>query len=79
MHSAGRPMARRGRLCRLKAEGATALLWEEWLAWYIVRDRERELERRRLQKEAESARSDRTPRAGSRATCDQPAPRRRAA
>ncbi|MDQ7820793.1 MAG: hypothetical protein QN173_08540 [Armatimonadota bacterium] len=54
-------------------------LWEEWLAWYIVRDRERELERRRLQKEAESARSDRTPRAGGRATGDQPASRRRAA
>lgn len=31
-------------------------MFEEWTAWFVVRDRERELERRRLEREAEQAR-----------------------
>jgi len=31
-------------------------MFEEWTAWFVVRERERELERRRLQREAEQTR-----------------------
>lgn len=32
-------------------------MFEEWTAWFVVRDRERDLERRRLEREAEQART----------------------
>lgn len=34
-------------------------MFEEWTAWFVVRDRERDLERRRLEREAEQARAQR--------------------